>query len=842
MIRDAGPEGENRLDRNPQGCSGKNHRTWEPLCEDLLNAIDDLFADIFPESEYGGLAEDIADYWLERLAQTWKAKPESIRRKDVAFHPDDPLSRILPRTVVIAYPDSVSMKDEATLLTLERFLDRYFPSVGGLHILPACQVMENRFNDGYFSQVKRDVVHERFGTNETFSRLVEKYFSMADFVLNHVDIENPNFRAYLDGDDDAGRCFYVFSENHYRQLLVSGAFDDIFRPRPFPLFTLFRRAPEDDLFEQMNFTQRCAAIHEMLAPDVLDDAVIKLFSVFEKIQNDQGLLEQDYAHVAAFREYLEERGVHPDAVFRLSQSQESTHPPYIFSELIGTRADLLSAIGYANEDAKRIAQRYESFDAVVFGEQIRAMTTFSHVQVDVNTATFEGLKMLADDFSWYLGVDLNMLRLDAANYAFKKFHTSCFGLPEVKKLMKILYLSMDCVSPRIVANLEVNDHLGVVLSHMADTDTPPPMMYDFHLPCMLPVVFNTGDARILERIGKLTSRYAVPQQCIRFSLAESHDGKSVRGSMDLLRFSERQTLADTVKRNNGRIKYKATPMGRCGAEEFMKICREAGLEYPTAVKQLFKSPAPAAHGNDLVLKNGIKTTGHIFAALGIQTEAPEKNSAILFLAEKVLQGREPYELCCSTRDSMVRIDDEQTEANRFLGFYTLAFALMGRNVKSIYFNDMSGLPNDLERLKRTGEYRDIKRTRSRYPDLTAKISQKNGFYQAVARGMDALIHIVDHDLSLHPEGNEAETLPSGNQAVAVVCNRFQGHRSLTIINTTGDKQHIKTDISAVIAPDGFPPVTRWVDLFENNAFGIKKNILSTFLDPYDRLWLKPESS
>lgn len=826
------------MDSNPPGCSGKNHRIWQPLSEDLLNGIDDLFADIFPESEYGGLAEDIADYWIERLVQTWKSKPDSIRQKDLSFKPDDPLSRILPRTVVIAYPDSVSMKNEASLQTLERFLDRYFPSAGGLHILPACQVMENRFNDGYFSQVKRDVIHERFGTNEIFSHLVEKYFSMADFVLNHVDIENPNFRAYLDGNDDAGRCFYVFSESRFRQLSASGAFDDIFRPRPFPLFTLFRRAPEDDLFEQMNFTQRCAAINEMLAPDGIDDAVIQLFTVFEKVQNDQVLLDEDYAHVAAFREYLEKKGIHPDVVFRLSLSQESTHPPYIFSEAIHTRADLLSAIGYDVNDAPRIAKRYESFEAAVFGEQIRAMTTFSHVQVDVNTATFEGLKMLADDFSWYLGLDINMLRLDAANYAFKKFYTSCFGLPEVKKLMKILYLSMDCISPRIVANLEVNDHLGAVLSHMTDTDAPPPMMYDFHLPCMLPVVFNTGDAGILERIGRLTSQYAVPRQCIRFSVAESHDGKSVRGSMDLLRFSERQMLADTVKRNNGRIKYKAAPVGRCGAKEFMKICREAGLAYGAAVKRLF-NPQPAP-GSDLILKNDIKTTNHIFAALGIKTDAPDKNSGLLFLADKVLRGREPYELCCSTRDSMVRIDDEQTEAKRFLAFYTLAFALMGRNVKSVYFNDLSGLPNDLQRMKRTGEYRDIKRTRSGYPDLTAKISGKKGFYSVVARGMDALIHIVDHDRSLYPEGNDAEVLPSGNRAVAMAFNRFQKHLSLTIINTTGEKQHIDTDLSALIARNGPSRVTRWIDLFENNAFGIKKNILSISLDPYDRLWLNPD--
>jgi len=87
--------------------------------------------------------------------------------------------------------------------------------------------------------------------------------------------------------------------------------------------------------------------------------------------------------------------------------------------------------------------------------------------------TFEGLKLLIDDFSWYLKMDLNMLRLDAANFAFKKWGTSCFGLPEVNKLLKIIYLSMECVSPRTVPNLEVNAPLGSVLKQMADRQAPP---------------------------------------------------------------------------------------------------------------------------------------------------------------------------------------------------------------------------------------------------------------------------------------------------------------------------------------------------------------------------------
>jgi hypothetical protein len=810
---------------------------WQPLDEDSLNAIDDLFAEIFPASEYGNLAEEIGDYWIERLETVWANKSEQVKNKDLGFNPNDPLSRIFRHTVVIAYPDSVCHDNEATLETLERFLDHHFPSVKGLHLLPACRIAADRFNDGYFSQIQRNVIQEGFGTNAMFSHMMEKYFSMADFVLNHVDIDNPNFKEFLAGKDDAARCFYVFSEKEYRERHVAGAFQNIFRPRPFPLFTIFRRSPADELFEAMDFEQKCIAINEILEPDAIDLETIKILSLFEMIKNDQGLLDFDYAHIAGFRQYLQARGIDPDALFCLSMTQESVNPPLIFKENIASRADLLRGIGYNADDARRIAEKYEYFDEAVFGEQVRAMTTFSHVQVDINTSTFEGLKMIADDFSWYLGLDINMLRLDAANYAFKKFHTSCFGLPEVKKLMQILFLSMDCVSPRIVANLEVNDRLGFILAQMADKDAPPPMIYDFHLPCILPVVFNTGNTRILDRIFELIDKYDIPRESIRFSLAESHDGKSVRGSMDILHFSERWLLSEIVKQNNGRIKYKAVLPGRFDPEEFREICRQAGIDHDHAAGMLFESPKPP--NSELELKKGIQTTDQIFAALDMQSDGPTAESAILFFADKVLNGREPYELCCSTRDSLIRLNDETLEAARFLAFYTLAFSLMGRNVKSIYFNDMMGLPNDLRRMEKTGEYRDIKRTRSRYTQLVEKIETVDEINHIIARGIALLVNMVDNDMALHPRGNEAETIFSGNPAVAIVHNHYRENQSLTIVNTRNASQDINADLSAIPANPASLDLFNWVDSITNKSYRLDNGQLSITLDPYERLWLKP---
>jgi hypothetical protein len=739
---------------------------WQPLAAELLAEIRRRFDTIFPAGEHGDLAERIGALWIAMLEEVWNQKAAAARNEDLAYQPSDPLSRIRQNTLVITYADSVQRPGESTLTTLEEFLSRFFPAIRGIHMLPACVVVEDRFNDGYFAQVVRNRIHERFGSNEQFAALMRRRFSMADFVLNHVDVCNPRFQAYLDGDDAAGRCFFVFDEGEYQKRLADGDFAKVFRPRPFPLFTIFRRRPADPRIAEMNLEQRFEEMERRLEAaegtagkaHALPRAVIGILHVFDKLRNDQMLLEEDYRYVLGFRDFLMEHlQIDPDTLFTLSEAQEVRHAAYIFQPGIRSRADLLEAIGYD----PALAAEYQVHDPEVFGPQIRALTTFSHVQVDLNTTTFEGLEMLARDFSWYLSMDINLLRLDAANYAFKKWKTSCFGLPEVTHLMKILYLSMDAVSPRIVPNLEVNDQLGVVLGQMADREAPPPMMYDFHLASILPQVFNSGRVSALSRIFELIHRYDIPETSIRFSLAESHDGKSVRGSMDLLTSAERKALAGVVESNGGRIKYKSTP-----------------------------------------------------------------------------DGREPYELCCSTRDSLLPLADPSWEIRRYLSFYTLAFALMGRNVKAIYFNDLIALPNDHRRLAETGELRDLKRTRSDFDRLAGLIDDSRTFEHRIARGMNDLIALVDRDPALNFRGREAQVLQplsqSTEEAVALVHCPCRADHTLVAVNVTGKHQSLVVDARAA----GFAATGSLYDNIAGRDMELAEDgTLHLDLQPFQSVWL-----
>ena len=480
-----------------------NTQKWQPLAENKLKKIREIFTATYPESEYGDLASRISSYWISKLQDLWKNKDSRIKEHDLAYDPADPLSRINQKTLVISYADSIKSGNDPTLQTLTAFLHEYFPAVGGLHILPACSVSEERFNDGYFSQINRSQIHKHFGTNELFADIMRRYFSMNDFVLNHVDIENPLFQGYLEGDDDAGKSFFVYSETEYRQLRDAGSFDAVFRPRPFPLFTIFRRLPGDESVRKLSHTERIGKVRSTIENETelnVPDEILNILYLFDKIQNDQMLLEEDYRHITAFIDFLPARGLSTESFFIRSKTQEVQHYPYIFTDDILTPADFLEKCGYAEKEADAVARIFAAYDSELFGERVRVLTTFSHVQADINLSNFEGLKLLADDLSFYLRMDLNLLRFDAVNYGFKKWGSTCFGLPEIGNLMNIIYLSMECVSPRVVPNLEVNDSLTTVLQQMSDKTSSPPMMHDFHLVSMVPAVFLLERPSILRRI------------------------------------------------------------------------------------------------------------------------------------------------------------------------------------------------------------------------------------------------------------------------------------------------------------------------------------------------------
>jgi hypothetical protein len=361
------------------------------------------------------------------------------------------------------------------------------------------------------------------------------------------------------------------------------------------------------------------------------------------------------------------------------------------------------------------------------------------------------------------------------------------------------------------------------------------MMYDFHLAAMLPTAFNSGEASFLARIFEKIAQYDIPPASIRFSLAESHDGKSVRGSMDLMDVAQRQMLADTVVGNGGYIKYKSVPRGEIESEEFQQVCSGAGMDYDEALSQVFQPVG--AKASKLKLRDDIVNTAQLLAALDIEEEALQRSATLRFLVEKIFKGQEPYELCSATWNCMTDLRDEKLATCRYLAFYTLAFALMGRNVKSIYFNDLLGLENDHQRLERSGELRDLKRTKSPVEELKAGLARKGSNIAIIATGLNNLIALVDHDPALHYRGQEArlicEAEAAGPVGVALVTNRCGRHRSLAVVNLRGEAQQVALEASMVGAGSN----GGLYDNIAGEAFSLETDRIHLPLAPYQRMWL-----
>jgi len=337
----------------------------------------------------------------------------------------------------------------------------------------------------------------------------------------------------------------------------------------------------------------------------------------------------------------------------------------------------------------------------------------------------------------------------------------------------------------------------------------------------------------------MVSRYDIGRDSIRFSLDESHDGKSVTGSGGadpLLSYERRRDLIRVVRANNGYVKYKSTPKHQIPLAEFKKVCAEAGLDPAKTAGALFKAFSEDAPF--LTLKASIHTPAHIARALNMEPRQLEQDSALDFFVTKMIDAREPYELCISTRDALTKLDDPANEVKRYLAFKTLSAALMGRHVKAIYFNDLMGLPNDVDLVEKTGELRNIKRKKSTMHALDQLLDDPSRPESWIAGYINNTIALVDSDPAFNPRSDTAQlVVDSGLPAVVRVQMTYKDHRTLVVVNTADSPAQIDIPLS----DHGLNGRKSLFDHIKGEVIRISSgsDTLSLAAGPFDRFWLKP---
>ena len=130
--------------------------------------------------------------------------------------------------ILITYGDQVTRHHEASLQTLNEFMNSYLDGIiNSVHILP----FYPSSSDGGFSVVNYSRVDPRMGSWREIDAISAKYRLMVDGVINHVSQYSDWFKAYLAGD--------VYFKDFFIDMDPGIDLSQVVRPRATPILSEF---------------------------------------------------------------------------------------------------------------------------------------------------------------------------------------------------------------------------------------------------------------------------------------------------------------------------------------------------------------------------------------------------------------------------------------------------------------------------------------------------------------------------------------------------------------------------------------------------------------------------
>lgn len=186
------------------------------------------------------------------------------------------MQKVQNKIMLITYSDSMG----GNLKELYEVLDTHFEGViGGVHLLP----FYPSSGDRGFAVINYDIVDPAFGDWEDIRRFSEKYYLMADFMINHVSIRSEEFKDYMkNGDSSPYREMFI----HWDEFWPNG------EPTEAEMEALYRRKLQGPYKE---FTRD-------------DGKVVKLWNTFFEEQVDvnpwapatQDYFKRNLEHIARY--------------------------------------------------------------------------------------------------------------------------------------------------------------------------------------------------------------------------------------------------------------------------------------------------------------------------------------------------------------------------------------------------------------------------------------------------------------------------------------------------------------------------------------------------------------
>lgn len=179
--------------------------------------------------------------------------------------------------------------------------------------------------------------------------------------------------------------------------------------------------------------------------------------------------------------------------------------------------------------------------------------TFSHDQVDFDFRNPNVLKEFVNIVRYYLDKGVNIFRLDAVAFLWKKLGTNCLNLSETHEVVRLLRSLIQHSDPSAIIITETNIPNRENLSYFGNANEAH-CIYNFSLPPLLVNTLVTGDCFYLKQW--LMSMPPAQHGTAYFNFIASHDGIGLRPAEGLLSEAEIASLITTMQQFGGKVSWR----------------------------------------------------------------------------------------------------------------------------------------------------------------------------------------------------------------------------------------------------------------------------------------------
>lgn len=180
--------------------------------------------------------------------------------------------------------------------------------------------------------------------------------------------------------------------------------------------------------------------------------------------------------------------------------------------------------------------------------------TFSHDQVDLNFANPHVLKEFVGIIRHYLDMGVQIFRMDAVAFIWKKIGTSCINLDETHEIIRLLRLLIEQACPNAIIITETNIPNRENLAYFGNANEAH-CIYNFSLPPLLLNTLVSGNCQHLKQW--MMSMPPAQNGTAYFNFIASHDGIGLRPAEGLMDEPEIDALINCMQSFGGKISWRA---------------------------------------------------------------------------------------------------------------------------------------------------------------------------------------------------------------------------------------------------------------------------------------------